>query len=240
MQSLGKKSLRRSGLAQFLAMLMAVTPVFAGQAAPVSQQSQPAPAAPPTPAPVALPTVESLKVVPLAGKDEVNDIERKLMAPLVVQVVDQNDRPVEGAEVVFRFPIQGPGAIFPGGKTSQTARTNGQGQAAAMNWMANDQVGRFEIHVTASYGNQVGQTTFSMSNANKVVQRVGSSGIKEKHGGWFSPTWVKVAVIGGGVAVAVPIILATRGGSTAATVPVAPPPPTVTITPGTPSVGGPH
>ena len=27
------------------------------------------------------------------------------MAPLVVQVVDQNERAMEGAEVVFRFPL---------------------------------------------------------------------------------------------------------------------------------------
>jgi len=179
--------------------------------------------------------VEGLKVIPLAGKNEVNDIERKVMAPLVVQVVDQNDRPVESAEVVFRFPLQGPSAMFPGGRTSLTVRTNGQGQAAAMNWMANDQVGRFEVHVNASYGNQVGSVTFSMSNATKVVQsKTSVNGVSEKRS-WFAPTWVKIAVIGGAVAVAAGIVLATRGGSKSGSNA-----PTVTISPGSPSVGGPH
>jgi hypothetical protein len=157
-----------------------------------------------------------------------------VLARRFVMLRDQNDRPVESAEVVFRFPLQGPSATFPGGKTSSTARTNGQGQAAAMNWMANDQVGSFEVHVNASYGNQVGSVTFSMSNATKVVRsKTSVNGASEKRG-WFAPTWVKVAVIGGAVAVAAGIFLATRGGSKSTSNS------TVTISPGSPSVGGPH
>jgi hypothetical protein len=233
-----KVSHRWCGLPQFLALLMAVTPVFAdGQASQSASQpaapsaNQPAQA----PQPVALPTIVGLKVVPLAGKGETNDLERKLMAPLVVEVIDQQDRPVENAEVVFRFPIQGASATFPGGKTTQTVRTNGTGQAAAMNWMANDQVGRFEIHVNASYANQVGETTIPMFNATKVVHNEGAvaSSTREKHG-WFSPTWVKIAVIAGGAALVTGIVLATRGGGSAA---AASTPPTITITPGPPTVG---
>jgi hypothetical protein len=246
----GKTSPLRCTLPALLSILLVVMPVLADDAAPQTAQP-PAPAQPPVSAPAAqpttpapasqppaapLPTVEGLKVIALAGQNEVNDIERKVMAPLVVQVVDQNDRPAEGAEVVFRFPLQGPGALFPGGKTSQTVRTNGQGQAAAMNWMANNQVGRFDVHVSASYGNQVGEVNFSMSNATKVVRSNPSvMGASEKHGGWFSPTWVKIVVIAGGVALAAGIVLATRGGSKSSTNT-----PTVTISPGSPSVGGPH
>jgi hypothetical protein len=230
-------------LAVLLSLLLAVMPVLADDAPPVEQAPAPAAQAPAAPAPQppspqapAAPTVEGLKVIPLAGKDEVNDIQRRVMAPLVVEVLDQNDRPVQNAEVVFRFPLQGPSATFPGGKTSLTARTNGQGQVAAMNWMANNETGKFDVHVNASYGNQVGSVTFSMTNANNVAQnRVGAgiTGTSEKRG-WFSPTWVKIAVIGGAAAVAAGVFLATRGGSKSAS------PSTVTITPGSPSVGGPH
>lgn len=229
-------------LPQLLSMLLAFTPVFANgqtgapQQPPAAQPPaapQPAGSAAEPPKPAALPTVQGLKVIPLAGKGEMNDIERKLMAPLVVEVLDQNDRPVENAEVVFRFPIQGPSAMFPGGKTSQTARTNGQGQAAAMNWIANNELGRFDVHVAASYANQIGEATLSMSNVNKIVEKVGNTGNREKRG-WFSPTWVKIAVIAGGAAVAVGIVLATRGGASTGT---AATPPTITITPGPPTVG---
>jgi hypothetical protein len=237
-------SLLRHGLAPLLSVLLVVLPVVADDALPQAAQQPPAAPAPTSPAPAQppavpapLPTVESLKVIPLAGRDEVNDIQRKVMVPLVVDVLDQNDRPVEGAEVVFRFPLEGPSATFAGGRTSQTVRTNGRGEAAATNWMANTQVGRFQVHVTASYGNQVGQITFSMSNATKVAQSgatVLGAG-HEKHGGWFSPTWVKVAVIGGGAALVAGIILATRGGSSKSSSGA-----TVTISPGSPSIGGPH
>jgi len=118
-----------------LAELAQATPAQPGSQSPASA----APAAP-------LPVEQSLKIRVLAGKDEMNDLERRLMAPLVVQVVDREERPVGTAEVVFRFPITGPGATFTGGKTAQTVRTNTDGQAAALNWMANGQVGKFQVH----------------------------------------------------------------------------------------------
>ncbi len=233
-------SLLREGLPLLLSGLMVVMPVLADDALPQdSQQPAAAPAAPQAPAqppaPAPLPTVEGLKVMVLAGRNEANDIQRKVMAPLVVEVLDQNDRPVEGAEVVFRFPLEGPSATFSGGRTSQTVRTNGQGEAAATNWMANNQTGRFQVHVSASYGNQVGDVTFAMANSTRVTQS--GAGVlnagTEKRGGWLSPTWVKIAVAAGGAALVAGIILATRGGSASSGR-------TVTITPGTPSIGGPH
>lgn len=207
-------------------------PAATPPAAPAPPAAQ-APAQPPPPAQAG--TIEGLKVIALAGRDEVNDIQRKIMAPLVVEVLDQNDRPVEGAEVVFRFPLEGPSATFAGGRTSVTVRTNGEGEAAATNWMANTQTGRFPVHVNASYGNQVGQATFTMSNGTRSARTNASvlaPGV-EKHGGWFSPTWVKIAVIGGGAALVAGVILATHGGSSKSSS-------TITISPGAPSIGGPH
>ena len=237
-----RTSLLRHALALLLAALLVGLPVWADDALPQAAQQPPAappvtPAAPAqAPAPAPLPTIEGLKVVVLAGREEVNDIQRKVMAPLVVEVLDQNDRPVEGAEVIFRFPLEGPSATFAGGRTSLSVRTNGQGEAAATNWMANSQTGRFQVHVNASYGNQVGQVIFSMANATKVNRAnaavLGPGG--EKHGGWLSPTWVKIALIGGGAALVAGVLLATRGGSSKS------PGATVTISPGAPSIGGPH
>jgi hypothetical protein len=153
------------------------------------------------------------------------------MAPLVVQVVDQNERPIESAEVVFRFPISGPGATFTGGKSSVTVRTNGTGQAAATNWMANGQVGTFQVHVNASYGNQVGEATLSMTNVTRVVAEVKKSTTKS----WWSHRWVKIAVIGGAAAaIGIGVYLGTRGGSKGGGGS------TVTINPGSPGVGAPN
>jgi len=200
-----------------LAELAQATPAQPGSQSPASA----APAAP-------LPVEQSLKIRVLAGKDEMNDLERRLMAPLVVQVVDREERPVGTAEVVFRFPITGPGATFTGGKTAQTVRTNTDGQAAALNWMANGQVGKFQVHVNASYGNQVGEATFSMTNVTRVV----AEAPKSKPASWWSHRWVKIAVIGVVAVVVVGVVLATRGGSKSSGS-------TVTIIPGSPGVGAP-
>ena len=228
------------GLAQFLSVLMALLPVLsdaqtpAGSAQPPAAQQPATPAAPEPSIPASLPTVESLKIIPLAGKGETNDIKRKLMAPLVVEVDDRDDRPIEGAEVVFRFPLRGPTATFPGGRTSQTTRTNGQGQAAAMNWVANNEVGSFEVHVSASYGNQIGQTSFTMSNGNNVPERRqnGDFGPSVKSEHWYSPLWVKLALGAAAAGAITGIVLAT--GSSGSKPPT---PPTITITPGTPTIG---
>jgi hypothetical protein len=235
--------LTRCWLPQVLAAILIVTPVYADEQAPAAPQnppaaSQPAPVPPQTPAnapakPMApLPVIKNLKLLVLAGNGEMNDLERRVMASLVVQVLDQNDRPVEGAEVVFRFPLNGPGAAFTGGKTSQTVRTTGTGEAAAVNWMANGEVGAFEVHVTATYGNEVGETIVKMSNVTRIVESA-RKGAKQAH--WYSPTWVKIAVIGGVAGAVAGIFLATRGGShssTSGTVPI-------TVTPGSPTVGHP-
>lgn len=199
------------------------------QTAPAEPGSQNPPAAAPAQAPLPLPVEQSLHIRVLAGNDEQNDLERRLMAPLVVQVTDRDERPMEGADVVFRFPISGPGATFAGGRTSVTVRTNTNGQAAALNWAANGQVGKFQVHVNATYGNQVGEATLSMANVTRVVEVAH----KRKAAGWWSHTWVKVAVIGGGAAVvAIAVVLATRGGSKSSGG-------GTTISPGSPTVGAP-
>jgi hypothetical protein len=214
-------------LPEILVFFLALPPnIYGQQAAPAPPPAQTKPMAP-------LPIVQNLKVVALAGKDEMNDLERHVMAPLVVQVLDLNDRPVEGADVVFRFPLKGPGATFAGDKTSQTMRTNGQGQAAANGWRANNEVGTFQVHATATYGNQMGEATISMSNVTRIVEDVKKN---RKHKSWWSTRKFKIALIAGGAAIAAGIILARQTGSNdSKTVP----PPTITITPGSPSVGGP-
>ncbi len=191
---------------------------------------------PPQAKPMAsLPMVQNLKVVPLAGDDGLNDLERHTVAPLVVQVLDQNDRPVEGADVVFRFPLKGPGATFADQKTSQTMRTNSQGQAAATGWTANNAAGPFQVHATATYGNQMGEKTISMTNVTRIVADVKRN---RKQKSWWSSRKFKIAAIAGGAAIAAGVVLATRGSGSSN--PAAAPPPVITITPGSPTVGGPQ
>ena len=104
-----------AGLLVFTQTAAAQQAAAPAQAAPAEPQSQnPAPA---TVQPLApLPVEQGLKIRVLAGSNESNDLSRRVMAPLVVQVVDRDERPVEGGEVVFRFPVSGPSATFAGEK----------------------------------------------------------------------------------------------------------------------------
>lgn len=175
-----------------------------------------------------LPVVQSLKVMALAGDGELNDLERKIMAPLVVDVLDQNDRPVEGATVVFRFPLNGPSASFLNGEKARTVRTNADGQAAAVDWIANGEVGKFQVRVNASRGNELGEAVISMSNVNRITEDMKSK--KGKHKSAWSSRWVKIGIAAGAAGAVAGIVLATRGSSTS----------TVSASPGSPTIGGPR
>ena len=147
------------------------------------------------------------------------------MAPLVVQVLDQNSRPVEGVDVVFSFPASGPGATFSNQQTSRAFRTNAEGQAAAVGWAANKQVGTFRVTVAASRGNEVGGAVISMTNVTRVV----GDG-KEKRKSWWSSKKAKIGLVAVAAGVVTAVILLTRDSNGT----------TITASPGSPTIGGPQ
>lgn len=197
-----------------LALLLSFPPGAGAQSQVQPSQAQPA-------------TIRSLKIVPLAGKQEMNDLKNRVMAPLVVQVLDQNDQPVEGADVTFRFPLTGPSATFPDEKNAATFRTNADGQAAAVGWMANGHLGTFNIQVTAVRGAEEGSAVVPMTNVTRITE---GGGTKRKS--WWSNKWARIAIIAGAAAIVTGIILATRGSGSGGKV--------ITATPGAPTIGGPQ
>lgn len=215
MLSNGRRALR--WLPYTMAVVLALPPSAGAQAPP-----------PPQTAPAAQPaTIRSLKVRALAGEQAMNDLEGKVMAPLVVQVSDQSDQPIEGVDVVFRFPLEGPSASFQDHKNVQSVRTNADGQAAAVGWMANGKVGTFQVQVTASRGNEQGSATISMTNVTRITEQERTQQKK-----WWSTRWGKIAIIAGAAGITAAIVLATRSGSSG--------PKVVTATPGSPTIGGPQ
>lgn len=114
-------------------------------------------------------TAQGLRIIPLAGNNEFNDIEHQVMAPLAVQVLDQNDLPVEGAVVLFEFPDSGPSAMFGNSTTFQTFRTGRSGQVLASGWISNNQAGTLIVRVTAFSGNKHGTISISMTNATPAI-----------------------------------------------------------------------
>jgi hypothetical protein len=171
-------------------------------------------------------TPTSLQIVIIEGQGAINNVKQRVNREPIVQVEDENHKPVAGAAVIFFLPNQGPGGTFANGSTSLTTTTNAQGQAVARGIRFNNQAGAMEIRVAASFA---GQTASAIITQTNVLGAAASGG---SVGGMSLTTKLLIigAVVGG--AVAAGVIVANRGSSTTAT-------PTTTITPGTVSVGAP-
>ena len=166
-----------------------------------------------------------LAIVVVEGEGAVNNLKAQAVAPTVIQVVDENQKPIAGAAVVFFLPNQGPGGTFFDSTRSLTVTTDAQGRATIRGIRFNRLSGQMQIRVTASSGGQTATATITQTN---VGGPGGSPGLSTK-----AKIWIVVGVAAG---VTVGVVLGTRGGSSSSGAASTPP---ITITPGTPTVGAP-
>ena len=170
-----------------------------------------------------------LKIVVLEGEGAVNNLELGTAGEPVVEVRDENDTPLAGAQVTFSLPERGPSGSFFGSGTNLRVTTDQQGRATGSRFQQNRTEGRFQIRVTAVYGERTGAVDISQSNVltteniNRVVQANGKFGRGKL-----------IAILTAGAIVG--IVLANRDGNGSSTTTV----PGTTITPGTVSVGTPR
>jgi len=169
-----------------------------------------------------------LRIVIVEGEGAINNIKQRVNREPIVQVEDENRRPVAGAAIVFALPNQGPSGVFPNGSTTLTTITDSQGRASAVGIRPNNQAGQLQIRVTASFQGQAASAVITQTNVSGAGSSAGlSTGAK-----------VLIVVAVASAAVAGGVIAATRGGG--GTTPTAPATPATVITPGTPTVGGPR
>jgi hypothetical protein len=171
------------------------------------------------------PVSGGLKIAVLEGQNGVNNIRMPMSVDLVIEVRDENDRPVEGATVNFQLPLMGASGGFEGGVRNKETTSNVQGQAA-VSYTPNEELGRFTVQVKAMQGGRTGMTTVMQQNANT------SEAAHTK--GWFSrhkKIVIAAAVVAVGVGLAIGL---TRGGSKSGTNSSG-----ITITPGVPTVAAP-
>jgi hypothetical protein len=170
-----------------------------------------------------------LKIVVVQGEGAQNNIRSRTATPLVVEVRDDSDKPIEQAEVTFMLPSYGPGGVFNGWMRNQLARTNAQGRAQSQGFTPNEEEGRFNIRVTATSGTKTTNAVIAQSNV--------AGGRGEQLKSSRKKMWTIVAVVGAAALIG-GIVAATRGGdsssgSAAVSVPIS-------ITPGPITVGGPR
>jgi hypothetical protein len=173
------------------------------------------------------PAAGKIQIVIVEGEGAINNVRQRVAREPIVQVEDENRKPIAGAAVTFLLPNQGAGATFANGARSLTITTDAQGRAAARGLRPNSVNGQYEIRVNASHQGQTASATISQTNA--IAAAAAGIGISAK--------LLTILAIAGG-AVAVGTVAATRGNGegngTAAggnrTV----------IVPGSPTVGGPQ
>ena len=68
----------------------------------------------------------------------------------IVEVEDENHKPVAGAAVVFFLPTSGPSGTFANGSQTLTVTTDATGRASATGIHPNHVLGKMQIRVTAS------------------------------------------------------------------------------------------
>jgi len=170
----------------------------------------------------------SLQIVIVEGDGAINNVKQRVNREPIVQVEDENHKPVAGAAIIFFLPNDGPGGVFANGTTSLTTTTNAQGQAVARGIRFNNQAGAMQIRVAASFAGQTASAIITQTNV------VGASASGSSSSGTSLTTRILIigAVVGAGIAAGV--VVANRGGTSSTTGPG-----TVTINPGTVTVGGP-
>lgn len=135
----------RQLIAQILILLLAET----GFAA----QDPPAPAGAP-----------KLNIVLISGDSAINNIKSRTARETIVEVRDENNKPIAGAAVVFLLPDSGPGLLSSNGSRMISTVTDAKGRAAARGLKPNGQAGQYNIQVRANFQQSFGQIVVSQSN----------------------------------------------------------------------------
>jgi hypothetical protein len=121
-----------------------------------------------------------LNLVVVEGDGAINNIRQRTAREPIVQVEDENHKPIAGAVVVFSLPSQGAGGTFAGGEHTLTVTTDSQGRAMARGLRPNNVKGQYQIHVNASYNGQTANTNISQSNAVAAAGAGAAAGISAK------------------------------------------------------------
>ena len=156
------------------------------------------------------------------GEGTLNNIKQRVNREPIVQVEDENHKPIAGAAVVFFLPTSGPSGTFANGSQTLTVTTDSVGRASAPGIHPNHVTGKMQIRVTASANGQ---------SATAIITETNISGASVGRG--LSTTAKVLIAVGVAAGVGAGVYFGLRGSSSS-------PPTGVIITAGTATVGAPH
>lgn len=148
-----------------------------------------------------------LNLIVVEGEGAINNIRQRTARETIVQVEDENHKPVAGAVVVFTLPSQGAGGTFANGAQTLTVTTDAQGRAVAQGLRVNRVAGKWQMRINASSGSRTATATVTQTNAAAAAAGAGAgaaAGISAKA--------IVIIVAVAGAAAAGGAVAATHGG----------------------------
>jgi hypothetical protein len=181
-----------------------------------------------------------LKILVLEGQDAINNIRQRTARDPIVEVQDENNRPVAGAVVTFLLPDRGASGTFANGAKSLSVTTDAQGRAVATGLQPNNVEGEYQIHVSASHQGQLASASISQTNAltGAVAAAGGGAGAAAGAAAGAGKLIAILAIVGG--AVAGGVVYATQSGNNSSGGGGTPQTRIANISAGSPTVGPPR
>jgi hypothetical protein len=153
---------------------------------------------------------KSLLITIVEGEGALNDIRTRTAREPIVQVDDENHKPVAGALILFSLDKTGtPYANF-GGAPSLSVHTDAAGRAVASGFQITQRKGSYKISVQATFGLLVAVAVINETNITEAAP--GSTapaavgGISHKKVIWIASGVLAAGAIAG-------ILIATKGSS---------------------------
>ena len=219
--------------ASLIPLLVPATPLFSQAAAPQT-------VAGPQAAGIQTSAPTMLHITILEGEDALNNIRERTAREPIVQIEDQNHKPVAGVAVVFTSlrGTNGAGGTF-NDFTSFKTVTNAQGRAIGHGFKPNTVTGQFSIEVQATAGmlsaatviHEVNSTTggeasssSTTGNATTTTTTASQTGTTAATGAGhllhlinLIPKWVVVGAVAGGATAAAVATTTPSNGATIST-----------------------
>jgi hypothetical protein len=142
-----------SGIGARLVALLAIALLVLQPALPLGAQE-------------AAPPAKSLQIVILGDEAPLNNISQRTAREPIVQVQDENHKPVAGALVLFAIhpAAGGAGGLFANGANTLTVETSADGMAHASGLVMNGVKGTWQLQVTASKDGLTTSTSINETN----------------------------------------------------------------------------
>lgn len=115
---------------------------------------------------------KGLQIMILDGEGALNNIHDRTAREPIVQVQDENHKPVAGALVLFTVHggTSGASATFSNGLTTLSVTTDAEGKAVAHGLQANQSSGAWQVSVTATSGSLTASTVVNENNVTPPAQ----------------------------------------------------------------------